>query len=78
MDNKFAKNTIIITLAVVTVIVLYDVGLVNKCPIQQIDITDGLTKYDQTKDPQLCVQINEKISQFDDQCKGVIEEVDCG
>lgn len=79
MDSKILKRTILIVLAgVVTVIVLDGVGLVNRCPIQQIELAGEVKKYDQTKDPQLCVQINEKISQFDMQCKGTIEEIDCG
>jgi hypothetical protein len=79
MDSKFLKSIIIIILAgTVAVIVMYDTGLVNKCPIRQIDITSDLKKYDQSKDPQLCAQINEKISQFNGQCKGAIEEIDCG
>jgi hypothetical protein len=79
MVSIFLKGTIVIVLAgVVAVIALYTAGLVDKCPIQQIDITGGIKKYDQTKDPELCVQLNEKISQFDSKCKGEIEVLDCG
>lgn len=79
MFNKFLKSIIVIILTgVVVVLVLYDWGLVDMCPIQQIDITGDLKKYDQTKDPQLCAQLNEKISQFDGKCKGYIDELDCG
>jgi hypothetical protein len=79
MLSKFLKGVIIIVLAGIgTVIALYDVGLVDKCPIQQIDITGDLKKYDQIKNPELCAQLNEKISQFDGQCKGDMEELDCG
>jgi hypothetical protein len=60
------------------VFAFYKVGLVDKCPILQIDIIGNIKKYDQTKDPELCVRLNEKISQFDSQCKGDIEELDCG
>ena len=78
MVSTFLKSTIVIVLAgVVTIIVLYDLGL-DKCPIQQIEITDSIKKFDQTKYPELCSQLNEKISQFDVQCSGDIEELDCG
>ena len=79
MVSKFLKGTTVIVLTgIAVVIALYSAGLVDKCPIQQIDITDNIKKYDQTKDPELCAQLNEKISQFNSQCKGEIEELDCG
>jgi hypothetical protein len=79
MISKSLQGTaIIVSSGIVAVIVLYNIGLVDKCPIQQIGITTDLKKYDQTKNPELCAQINEKISQYDGQCKGDIEELDCG
>jgi hypothetical protein len=79
MVSTFLKGTIVVVLAgVVTIAVLYDFGLVDKCPMQQIEITSDIKKYDQTKDPMLCSQLNEKISGFDVQCSGDIEELDCG
>jgi hypothetical protein len=79
MVSKFIKGTIVIVLAgIATTIVLYNVGLVDKCPIRQIDIAGDLKKYALTKDPELCAQLNDKISQFDNECKGNLEELDCG
>jgi hypothetical protein len=79
MVSKFLKYTLVIVLSgVIAVVVLYNVGFVDKCPLEQIDIGVDLKKYDQTKDPELCAQINDKISQFDDYCKGNLEILDCG
>jgi len=79
MVSKFLKCTIVIVVAgFAAVFALYNVGLVDKCPVMQIDIVSNIKKYDQTKDPELCTQLDEKISQFDGQCKGDIEELDCG
>ncbi len=79
MISKFLKGTIIIVLAgIVAIVVLYSVGLVDKCPVRQIELEGDLKKYDQTKDPEFCTQLNDKITQFDNECKGDIEELDCG
>src|SRR5579863_6845996 len=79
MVSKFLKRSILIVLVGITVIViLYHLGFVNTCPIKQIDINSDLKKYDQTKDPELCSQLNDKISQFDNECKGSLEILDCG
>jgi hypothetical protein len=79
MVSRFLKSTLVIVLAGgVTAIVLYNVGLIDKCPMRQIEITTDIKKYDQTKDPELCAKLNDKISQFDNECKGDVEELDCG
>ncbi|MGC1709774.1 MAG: hypothetical protein WA799_08265 [Nitrosotalea sp.] len=79
MVSKFLKYAMVIVLSgVIAVVVLYNVGFVDKCPLRQIDIEGDLKKYDQTKDPELCAQLNDKISQFDNDCKGNLEILDCG
>lgn len=79
MVSKFLKYALVIVLSgAVAIVVLYNFGLVDKCPIKQIDIEGGLKTYNQTKDPELCAQLNDKISQFDNECKGNIEILDCG
>lgn len=79
MVSKVLKYSMVIVLSgVIAIVVLYNVGFVDKCPLKQIDIESDIKKYDQTKDPELCAQLNDKISQFDDSCKGDIEILDCG
>jgi hypothetical protein len=79
MVSKFLKYALVIVLSgVIAIVVLYNVGFIDKCPLKQIDIDGDLKKYDQTKDPELCAQLNDKISQFDNECKGNLEILDCG
>ena len=79
MVSKFPKYALVIILSgVIAIVVLYNVGFIDKCPLKQIDIEGDLKKYDQTKDPELCAQLNDKISQFDNECKGNLEILDCG
>ena len=79
MVSKFLKYALVIILSgVIAIVVLYNVGFIDKCPLKQIDIEGDLKKYDQTKDPELCAQLNDKISKFDNECKGNLEILDCG
>lgn len=79
MLSKFLKCALVIVLSgVVAIVVLYNFGFVDKCPIKQINIEGDLKTYDQTKDPELCAQLNDKIAQFDNECKGNVEILDCG
>lgn len=79
MTSKFLKYAIaIIASGAVSVVVLYGLGLGDACSVNQIVITEDLKRYDQTKDSDLCSQINDKISQFDSDCKGAMEILDCG
>lgn len=78
MVTKFIVSSLVIITGVVTIILLYDLGVVDKCSTRQFEIMGNIGKYDQTKDPELCSQLNEKISQFDNQCSQDLEELDCG
>lgn len=79
MVSKTLKYSLTMVLSgVIAIVVLYNVGFVDKCPLTQIDIEGDLKKYDQTKAPELCAQLNDKISQFDNSCKGNLEILDCG
>ncbi len=79
MVSNFLKYSIVIVLSgVITIVVLYDTGFIDKCPMKQIEIESDLKNYDQTKDPELCAQLNDRISQFDNECKGNLEILDCG
>jgi hypothetical protein len=79
MVSKFLKYTLVIVLSgAIAIVVLYNFGFVDKCPLKQIDIEGDLKKYDQTKDPELCAQLNDEISQLDNECKGNMEILDCG
>ena len=69
---------VIIIIGLTAIIVSYTTGFSNICPIRQLNIADDEKKYDQTKDPQFCDALNSRISQFNDQCKSNVEELDCG
>jgi hypothetical protein len=69
---------IIVAIGSILIIISYSTDLANTCAMRQLDIAGETKKYDVTKDPILCDKLNTKISQFNNQCKSNIEELDCG
>jgi hypothetical protein len=79
MVSTFVKRATIIGLAGITaIIILYVVYVSNTCPIKQINVLNDMKKYDTTKNPELCNDINNRIIQLNNQCGIVMEILDCG
>ena len=79
MTSLFLRGSVIVVLvAVVIALVLYNAKLIDACPLRQVYVIYEIKKFDQTKDPQLCDELNGKISQFDTDCKSELEVLDCG
>ena len=79
MVSTFVKCSIIIGLVGITaIIILYVVDVSNTCPIKQINVLNDIKKYDITKNPELCDDINNRIIQLNNKCGIEIEILDCG
>lgn len=78
MVSKSFMAIIVVIVVIVSIAFLYGTGLVNTCKIRQLDIESKIDQYSKTKDPLLCDSLNEKISQFNAECKSDIEIQDCG
>ena len=79
MVSAFVKRTIIIGLAgIAAILILYVVDVSNTCPIKQINVLNDIKKYDTTKNPDLCDDINNRIVQLNNHCGIEIEILDCG
>jgi len=79
MVSTFVKRATIIGLAgIVAIIILYVVYVSNTCPIKQINVLNDIKKYDTTKNPELCADINNRIIQLNNQCGIEMEILDCG
>jgi hypothetical protein len=68
----------IIAIGLIAIFVSYKTELANVCSIKQLNIAGDEKKYEQTKDAQFCDSPNSRISQFNNECKSNIEELDCG
>lgn len=79
MVSTFVKRSIIIGLAgIVAIVILYVLDVSNTCPIKQINVLNDIKKYDATKNPDLCDDINNRIIQLNNQCGNEMEILDCG
>ena len=79
MVSTFAKRATIIVLAgIAAIIILYVLDVSNTCPIKQINVLNDIKKYDITKNPDLCADINNRIIQLNNQCGIEMEILDCG
>lgn len=79
MPSIFVKRAIIIGLAgIAAIVILYSFVISNTCPIKQIDVLNDMKKYEITKNPELCDNINNRIIQLNNQCGIKMEILDCG
>lgn len=79
MVSTFVKRAIIIGLAgIVAIIILYVLDVSNTCPIKQINVLNDMKKYEITKNPELCDDINNRIIQLNNQCGIEMEILNCG
>lgn len=69
---------VIIVIGLIAILVSYKIELSNVCSVRQLNIAGDEKRYEQTKDTQFCDALNSRISQFNDECKSNIEELDCG
>ena len=79
MKSTFVKHTLVISLAgIVAIVILYSFAVTDKCPLKQIDVLNDMKKYEITKDPELCDDINTRIIQLNNNCGIEMEILDCG
>ena len=79
MKSIFVKRILVISLAgIVAIVILYSFAVTDKCPLKQIDILNDMKKYEITKDPELCDDINNRIIQLNNKCGIKMEILDCG
>gem|GEM_PF-530116 len=79
MKSTFVKRALVIGLVgIVAIVILYGFEVTDKCPIKQISVLNDMKKYEITKDPELCDNINNRIIQLNNKCGIQMEILDCG
>ena len=79
MVSTFVKRSIIIGLVgIVAIVILFVLDASSTCPIKQVSVLSDIQKYDTTKNPELCDDINNRIIQLNNQCGIEMEILDCG
>ena len=50
----------------------------NSCSVDHLIISNEISSYEKSLDPEICENILEKIDLYNDQCPSQIEILDCG
>ena len=50
----------------------------NSCGVDHLIISNEISSYEKSLDPEICENILEKIDLYNDQCPSQIEILDCG
>ena len=73
-----AKNLIALAIIIpVIAITIFSVSA-NSCGIQHIQIIEDIKKYEQTLDPEFCLDLVYRIDAFNEQCTPQVDILDCG
>jgi len=78
MANTLLKSVAIGLAAIISVVVLFSVGLLDNCPLKHVDVVNDLKKYEETLDAELCDDLVNRIIDLNDKCGIEIEVIDCG
>ena len=71
------KNLTVILFGVLFVVLVF--GFVDDpCSVNNFVITNEISSYEKSLDPELCENILEKIDSYNDMCTSQIEILDCG
>lgn len=76
--STISKYGIILAMAVLTAIILYNIWFVNSCPVKHVAVVNELEQYQKTLDPELCDNLVNKIIELNEECGIEIEPIDCG
>ena len=76
--SNISKYGIIVAVAVLTAIILYNIWFANSCPIKHVTVVNELKQYQKTLDPELCDNLVNKIIELNEECGIEIEPIDCG
>ena len=71
------KNLILITFGILFIAIII-IFIVYPCGFEHILISDDVSLYEQSLDPEFCEIIVDRIDLFNDNCESQIEILDCG
>lgn len=78
MANTLLKSVAIGLAAIISVVILFSVGLLDNCPLKHVGVVNDLKKYEETLDAELCDDLVNRIIDLNDKCGIEIEVIDCG
>ena len=78
MTNALLKSVAIGLAAIISIVILFSVGLLDNCPLKHVGVVNDLKKYEETLDAELCDDLINRIIDLNDKCGIEIEVIDCG
>jgi len=78
MANTLLKSVAICLAVIISVVILFSVGLLDNCPLKHVGVVNDLKKYEETLDAELCDDLVNRIIDLNDKCGIEIEVIDCG
>ena len=78
MANTLLKSVAIGLAAIISIVILFSVGLLDNCPLKHVGVVNDLKKYEETLDAELCDDLVNRIIDLNDKCGIEIEVIDCG
>ena len=78
MTNALLKSVAIGLAAIISIVILFSVGLLDNCPLKHVGVVNDLKKYEETLDAELCDDLVNRIIDLNGKCGIEIEVIDCG
>ena len=75
---KTVRNIATVVIVVSIVVLLLNSTVWSPCGIQHVSIIDDIKTFEETEDPEFCDALVHRILEFNEQCDGDIEILDCG
>ena len=79
MLTSSTRQLVIISIfGIVSIGILFGVGIFNSCGIVHVNLINDLQEYEKNLDPEFCDKLVHQIIELNDDCDTDIEIVDCG
>lgn len=78
ISQKTKFKVLVISLIIITIGFGFAVIVIDSCPVNHIILLEQIKKYDNSLDPELCIDILEQIDFFNESCEPKVEILDCG
>lgn len=73
------KFKVLVILLIITAIGFgFSSILADSCTVKHVGLLDQIKKYENSLDPELCMDIVDKIDLFNESCTPKLETIDCG
>lgn len=62
----------------VSTLILIFVFIPDNCAVRHVVLLDDIDRYNESQDPEICVELLDRIISFQEDCEPMVEILDCG